>query len=83
MKDQSSGILNLCLVGFQFREECHLQLKCDLLVGDQDPAYSFGNARNREDVAHRLQRFVLWEVSFEKNVDQNHVGFLQVVESHL
>jgi hypothetical protein len=35
-----------------------LQLKCDLLVGGQDRAYSFRNARNREDAAQRLQRFV-------------------------
>jgi hypothetical protein len=34
--------------GFQFREEfLPLQLKCDLLVGSQDRAYSFRNARNR------------------------------------
>jgi hypothetical protein len=33
-----------------------LQLKCDLLVGAQDHAYSFRNARNREDAALRLQR---------------------------
>jgi hypothetical protein len=47
------------LVGFQFREEfLLLQLKCDLLVGGQYSAYSFRNARNREDAAQRLQRFV-------------------------
>jgi hypothetical protein len=32
-----------------------LQLKCDLLVGGQDRAYVFRNARNREDAAQRLQ----------------------------
>jgi hypothetical protein len=41
-------------------------LKCDLLVGGQDRAYSFRNARNREDAAQRLQRFVHWEVSSEE-----------------
>jgi hypothetical protein len=35
-----------------------LQLKCDLLVGGQERANSFRNARNREDAAQRLQRFV-------------------------
>jgi hypothetical protein len=51
------------------------------------------NARNREDAAQRLQRFVHWEVSFEEtfhhrftvlamNVyglrhNQNHISFLQ------
>jgi hypothetical protein len=53
--------------GFQFREEfLLLQLKCNLLVGSQDRTYSFRNARNREDAAQRLQRFVHWEVSFEE-----------------
>jgi hypothetical protein len=48
----------LFVVGFQFREEFPLlQLKCDLLIGGQDRAYSFRNARNREDAAQRLQRF--------------------------
>jgi hypothetical protein len=52
-----------------FREECLLlQLKCNLLVGGQDDAYSFRNAR--EDAVQRLQRFV-------------HIGFLQVGERHL
>jgi hypothetical protein len=41
-----------------FREECSLlQLKCDLLVGSQDHAYLFQNARNREDAVQSLQRF--------------------------
>jgi hypothetical protein len=32
------------VAGFQFREEFFLlQLNCDLLVGDQDRAYSFRN----------------------------------------
>jgi hypothetical protein len=31
--------------------------------GGQDSAYSFLNARNREDAAQRLQRFVHWKVS--------------------
>jgi hypothetical protein len=36
----------LFVAGFQFREEfLPLQLKCDLLVGGQDRAYSFRNAR--------------------------------------
>jgi hypothetical protein len=49
-----------------FREECLLlQLKCDLLVGGQDHAYSFRNVRNHEDAAQRLQMFVHLEVSFE------------------
>jgi hypothetical protein len=49
---------------FGFHEEClFLQLKCDLLVGGQDHAYSFRNARNGEDAAQRLQRFVHWEIS--------------------
>jgi hypothetical protein len=55
------------VAGFQFREEfLLLQLKCDLLVGGQDRAYSFRNAQNREDAAQRLQKFVHWEVSFEE-----------------
>jgi hypothetical protein len=50
-----------------------------------------------EDAAQRLQRFVHWEVSFEETfhcrfavlalyihaIDQNHISFLQVGESHL
>jgi hypothetical protein len=55
------------VAGFQFREEfLLLQLKCDLLVGGQDCAYSFRNARNREDAAQRLQRLMHWEVSFKE-----------------
>jgi hypothetical protein len=55
------------VAGFQFREEfLLLQLKCDLLVGGQDRAYSFRNARNRENAAQRLQRLVRSEVSFEE-----------------
>jgi hypothetical protein len=46
---------------FQFREE-FLLLQCDPLVDGQDRGYSFRNARNREDAAQRLQRFVGWEV---------------------
>jgi predicted GNAT family N-acyltransferase len=35
-----------------FREEYFLlQLKCDLLVGEQDHAYSFRNTRNPEHAA--------------------------------
>jgi hypothetical protein len=87
------------LASYQFREEfLLLQLKCDLLVGGQDRAYSFRNARNREDAAQRLQRFVHWKVSFEETfhcrfavlalstgfaINQNHIGFLQVGGSHL
>jgi hypothetical protein len=57
----------LFVADFQFREEFLLQLKCDLLAGGQDRAYSFRNARNREDAAQRyLQRFVRWEVFFEE-----------------
>jgi hypothetical protein len=57
----------LFVAGFQFREEfVRMQLKCNLLVGDQDRAYLFRNARNREDAAQRLQRFGHWEVSFEE-----------------
>jgi hypothetical protein len=52
----------LFVAGFQF---LLLQLNCDLVVGAQDRTYSFRNARNREDAAQRLQRFVHWEVSFE------------------
>jgi hypothetical protein len=44
----------LFVAGFQFREEFLLQLKCDLLAGGRDRAYSFRNARNREDAAQRL-----------------------------
>jgi hypothetical protein len=44
---------HLFVIGFQFREE-FLELKCDLLVGGQDRAYSFPNARNREDAVQRL-----------------------------
>jgi hypothetical protein len=52
------------VAGFQFREGfLLLQLKCDLLVSGQDRAYPFRGARNREDVAQRLQRFMHWEVS--------------------
>jgi hypothetical protein len=51
----------------RFREKrLLLQLKCDFLVDDQDHTYSFRNARNCEDAAQRLQRFVHWEVSFEE-----------------
>jgi hypothetical protein len=53
----------LFVAGFQFREKFLLQLKCDLLIGGQDRAYSF---RNLEDAAQRLQRFVHWGVSFEE-----------------
>jgi hypothetical protein len=57
----------LFVADFQFREKLLLlQLKCDLLIGGQDRAYSFRNARNREDAAQRLQRFVHWEVSLRK-----------------
>jgi hypothetical protein len=57
----------LFVAGFRFREEfLLLQLKCDLFVGGQDRAYSFRNARNREDAAQRLQRFVYWEVFFDE-----------------
>jgi hypothetical protein len=56
----------LFVAGFQFREEfVRMQLKCNLLVGDQDRAYLFRNARNREDAAQRLQ-IVHWELSFEE-----------------
>jgi hypothetical protein len=62
---QNAGYL--FVAGFQFRVEfLLLQRKCDLFVGGQDSAYLFRNARNREDAAQRLQRFVLWEVSFEE-----------------
>jgi hypothetical protein len=45
----------LFVVSFQFREGfLILQLKRDLLIGGQDRAYSFRNARNREDAAQRL-----------------------------
>jgi hypothetical protein len=44
----------LFVADFQFREEFLLQLKCDLLAGGRDRAYSFRNARNREDAAQRL-----------------------------
>jgi hypothetical protein len=53
----------LFVADFQFREKfLLLLLKCDLLIGGQDRAYSFRNARNHEDAAQRLQRFVHWEV---------------------
>jgi hypothetical protein len=39
----------LFVAGFQFREEFpFLQLKSNLLIGGQDRAYSFLNARNRQ-----------------------------------
>jgi hypothetical protein len=38
---------------------------CDLLVGGQDHAYPFRNARNPEDAVQRLQWFVHYEISFE------------------
>jgi hypothetical protein len=77
-----------------FREEfLLLQLKCDLLVGYQDHAYSLRNARYCEDTAQRLQRFeetfhrrfavLALSTSFAILVDQNRIGFLQVGESHL
>jgi hypothetical protein len=48
----------LFVAGFQSREEfLLLQLKC---------GYSFRNARNREDAAQRLQRFVHCEVFFKE-----------------
>jgi hypothetical protein len=57
----------LFVAGFQFREEClFLKVKYDLHVGGQDSAYSFRNARNREDAAQRLKRFAHWAVSFEE-----------------
>jgi hypothetical protein len=49
---------DLFVTGSQFcKELLLLQLKSDL-VGDHDRAYSFRNARNREDAAQRLQSFV-------------------------
>jgi hypothetical protein len=71
----------------------------DLIVGGQDRAYSFQNARNREDAAQRLQTLVHGEVSFEetfhrrfavlalnvhglRRTSNNHIGFLQVGETH-
>jgi hypothetical protein len=57
------------VTGSQFREEfLLLQLKYDLIGSDQDRAYLFRNARNGEDAAQRLQRFVHWEVSFEETL---------------
>jgi hypothetical protein len=56
----------LFVVGSEFREEfLRVQPKCDL-VGVQDHAYSFRNARNRENVAQRLQKFVHWDVFFKE-----------------
>jgi hypothetical protein len=49
------------------------ELKCDLLVGSQDHAYSFRNARNREHAVQRLQEFVHCEVSSEATF---HRGFV-------
>jgi hypothetical protein len=55
-------LVYLFVAGFQFREEfLFVRLKCDLLVGGQDRAYSFRNAQIREDAVQRLQRFVHWE----------------------
>jgi hypothetical protein len=55
------------VAGFKFCEEfLLLQLKCDVLVNGRNRAYAFRNVRNREDAAQRLQRFVHWEVSFQK-----------------
>jgi hypothetical protein len=80
----------LFMTSFQFREEfLPLQLKYHLFVGGQDRAYSFRNARNREDAAQSLRRFVHWEVSRKEiflrrfavlaprasQYDQNHIGF--------
>jgi hypothetical protein len=45
-----------------FQEQC---LLLQLLVGGQDHAYSFRNARKREDAAESLQRLVHSEVFFE------------------
>jgi hypothetical protein len=67
LPDDLRNLEYLSVGGFQFREEfLLLQLKCDHLIHGQDRAYSFRNARNREDAAQRLQRFVHWEVSFEE-----------------
>jgi hypothetical protein len=43
-KLRNSQVKDLFVVDFQFREEFLLQLKCDLLAGGQDRAYSFRNA---------------------------------------
>jgi hypothetical protein len=57
----------LFVAGLQFCEEfLVLQLKCDLLVGVQDGAYSFRNARNREDAAQRLQRSCIGKYPLRK-----------------
>jgi hypothetical protein len=48
----------------EFREECLLlKLKCDLLVGGQDHAHSFRNARNRKDAFTKVRALgsILWE----------------------
>jgi hypothetical protein len=37
-----------------------------LLVGGRDRTYSFRDARNRENAAQRLQRFLQWERSLEE-----------------
>jgi hypothetical protein len=66
--------------GFQFREEfLLLQLKCDLLLDSQDRAYSFRKARNREDAAERLQKFVHWEVSFEATFHRRFAVLARIV----
>jgi hypothetical protein len=75
----------LFVAGSEFREEfLRVQPKCDL-VGVQDHAYSFRNARNREDVAQRLQKFVHWDVFFKETFlhrrFENHIGFLQFGEA--
>jgi hypothetical protein len=57
----------LFVAGLQFCEEfLVLQLKCDLLVGVQDGAYSFRNARNREDACTTFTTVLHWEVPFEE-----------------
>jgi hypothetical protein len=43
-----------------------LHLKCDLLVGGQDCAYSFRNARHREDAAQRLALGVSFGETFHR-----------------
>jgi hypothetical protein len=65
------------VIGFQFRDEfLLLQLNCDLLVGGEDRAYSF---REIAKMLHNVYK------TFDRRfaVDQNHISFLQVGESHL
>jgi hypothetical protein len=85
------------VAGFQFHEEfLLLQLKCSLLIGGQDRAYSFRNARNRqnatkvralgnifEETYHGRFALVVLNIHGLRHRSKLYIGLLQVGETHL